>query len=176
MTILVLVGLSTTMMFRGVTQAWSRGQLGTERYQQARLLFDVFAREIASSVANSRYPMKGIDATETRVGQGSLYDELFFVGTLPGRAGLVERGYWVNARHELMCHDQEPADGTYATGTDERCGRDVFQFDLAYFNGTSWLDRWEATDGSLPKAIQLTITIGQQHPERFQTVVDVPTS
>ena len=176
MAILVVVGTSTALMFRGVTQAWSRGQLRTERYQQARLLFDVFTRELTSTVANPRYPLAGVDAADTRLRAGGLYDELFFVGTLPGRAGLVERGYWVNANHELMCHDQEPADGHYATGAEQRCGREVFQSDLAYFTCSAWVTRWQATDGSLPKAVQVTISLGQSHPQQFQTVVDVPTS
>ena len=182
MAILVTVSAATLLMFRGITRAWRTGALRTERYQQARLLFDLFGRELSSCVASPRYPLIGIDASEgARLHDGSQFDELFFVGTLPGRAGLIERGYWVNAEGELMCHDDESADGDYATGTSELCGSGVSQFDVSYFNGEEWLNHWDARPlasqaGQLPKAVHIILTVGRQKPERFETVVYVPTS
>ena len=182
MAILVIVSTATLMIFRGITRAWRTGELRTERYQQARLLFDLFERELSSSVANPRYPLIGTDASDEHPLQKERqFDELFFVGTLPGRTGFVERGYWVNTDGELMCHDDDSADGDYATGTSEICGHDLSQFDASYFNGTEWLDRWDARPGApqagqLPKAIHLTLVIGRPNPEQFDTVIYVPTS
>jgi len=182
MAILVTVSASAMLIFRGITRAWRTGELRTERYQQARLLFDLFGREITTSILNPRFPLIGTKAGDpSRLAVGSQFDELFFVGTLPGRTGLVERGYWVNAEHELMCHDEEPADGDYATGTDELCGRDVQQFELSYFNGAEWVDRWDARSkapqaGTLPRAVHLVLSVGRQTPERFETIIYVPTS
>ena len=181
MGILVIVTASTALIMRGITKAWSTGQLRTERYQQARLFFDLFSREIASSVASARYPMIGADpAGAGRVKPEGILGELFFVGTLPGRAGLVERGYWVSADGALMCHDDEPADGEYATGESEVCGRDVTQFTLTFFDGAQWVLAWDgrtpAQAGLLPKAIHVVLAIGDQDPEPFDTVIYVPTS
>ena len=182
MSILVVLSASTALMFRGITRAWRMGELRTERYQQARLLFDLFGRELSSCVANPRYPMLGTSpADPTRVRQDSRFSELFFVGTIPGRTGLVERGYWVSAQGDLMCHDQEPADGVYATGASELCGRDVSRLSVSYFDGTDWLDRWDGRahagpKGLLPKAIRITLMIGREKPEQFDTVVSIPTS
>ena len=182
MAILVTVTTSALLILRGITRAWRTGELRTERYQEARLLFDLFGRELSSSVANPRYPLVGIKASDSaHLIPDSVSDELFFVGTLPGRTGLVERGYWVNAGGQLMCHDDEPADGDYVTGTNELCGRDVNQFALSYFNGTEWLDRWDARPqapqaGQLPKAVHIALTVGRQTTERFETVIYVPTS
>ena len=108
-------------------------------------------------------------------------DEVFFVGTLPGRAGFVERGYWVSTGGTLMCHDDEPADGDYATGESELCGREVAELGLSYFDGTAWLDRWDGRTsspqaGQLPKALHIVLSIGREKPERFETVIYVPTS
>ena len=64
MAILVIVSGSTLLIFRGITRAWRTGELRSERYQQARLLFELFEREIASSVANVRYPMVGINSSD----------------------------------------------------------------------------------------------------------------
>ena len=181
MTILVIVTTSTALIMRGVTQAWRTGQLRTERYQQARLVFDLCSREIASSVASPRYPLIGTDpAAGARVRPAGILGELFFVGTLPGRAGLVERGYWVTADGTLMCHDDEPADGDYSTGESEVCGRDVTQFSLSFFDGTAWVPSWDgraaSPAGALPKAIHVVLAIGEQHPEPFDIVIYVPTS
>ena len=182
MAILVTVSASTFLVFRGITRAWHTGALRTERYQQGRLLFDLFERELSSCVANSRYPLVGVKGSDgSPLHPGSQFDELTFVGTLPGRTGLVERGYWVNAQGELMCHDDETADGDYATGTSELCGHDVKDFELSYFNGETWLDRWDARAGApeagqVPKAVHIVLMIGRQRPERFETVVYVPTS
>ena len=182
MAILVTISASTALMFRGITRAWRTGELRAERYQQARLLVDVFERELSSSVADSRYPLIGAKGSESaELHPGSVGDALFFVGTLPGRVGFVERGYWLNADQALMCHDQEPADGDYATGSSELCASRVSQFEIAYFDGTRWVDRWDgrpgaAQAGGLPKAVHLILTLGPEKPERFETVVYVPTS
>ena len=182
MAILVTISASTALIFRGIARAWRTGELRTERYQQARLLFDLFGRELSSSIANPRYPLLGLKRSEAPpVHQGSVADELLFVGTLPGRAGFVERGYWLTANGELMCHDDEPADADYTTGASEPCGRDVSQFSVSYFDGTEWLDRWDARasapqEGQLPKAVDIVLILGTQPPERFETVIYVPTS
>ena len=183
MAILIVVTASTTLIFRGITQAWRSGQLRTERYQQARLIIDLFARELSSCVVNARYPFIGNDAAQGAPLQaGSQYAELFFVGTIPGRAGLVERGYWVNERGELMCHDDEPADGDYlSTGTSELCGTGVRGLEATYFDGTAWLKTWDgrvgaAQAGRVPKAVRIALTIGNTKPEMFETVIDIPTS
>lgn len=165
MAILVTVTASTALIFRGITRAWRTGELRTERYQQARLLFDLFERELSSCVASPRYPLVGAA------------NALSFVGTLPGRTGFVERGYSVSEDGTLLCHDDEAADGDYATGTSEICGHDVAGFEVSYFDGTAWVDHWDAHPlGQLPKAVHLTLTIGRQRPERFETVIYVPTS
>ena len=182
MTILVTISASATLLFRGIIRAWRTGELRTERYQQARLLLDLFGRELSSSAASSRYPLIGRRAGDgAPLQEGSTADELFFVGTLPGRTGFVVRGYWVNSEGELMCHDDEPADGDYATGTSELCGSDVTEFTASYFDGAEWLDRWDGRtrtgpDGQLPRAIHLVLVIGRQKPEQFETVIYVPTS
>ena len=182
MAILVVVSAATLLVFRGITRAWRTGALRTERYQQARLLFDLFGRELSSCVASPRYPLIGTkESKDPPLQADSQFDELFFVGTLPGRTGLIERGYWVNAQGELMCHDQESADGDYTTGTSELCGHDVSQFAVSYFDGEQWLDHWDARPlapqaGQLPKAVHIVLTIGRQKPERFETVIYVPTS
>ena len=180
--ILVTVSAATLLIFRGITRAWRTGELRTERYQQARLLFDLFERELSSSVANLRYPLIGTHAAyHAALNKDSIADELFFVGTLPGRTGFVERGYWLATNGEFMCHDEEPADGNYATGTNELCGREISAFTVTYFDGTTWVDRWDgraqgAQAGQLPKAIHITVTLGQQTPELFETVIYVSTS
>ncbi len=180
--ILVAVSGSALMMFRGVTRAWRSGTLRSERYQQVRLLFDLFERELSSSVASVRYPFVGLPASVTPpLHAGSVLDELFFVGTLPGRHGFIERGYWVNDHGQLLCHDDESGDGNYATGSSEPCGRDITQFTLSYFDGTQWIDQWDGRPlapqaGRLPKAVRMIVSLGQLHPERFETVIYVPTS
>lgn len=183
MTILVVVTGSTLLIFRGITRAWRTGHMRTERYQQARLLFDLFNRELASSVANVRYPMIGFDASQEEhvAHEHSVADALYFVGTLPGRTGLVERGYWLTSGQQFMCHDDEPADSTYETGASELCGTEVTDFDVSYFDGTQWLDRWDARPlalqaGQLPKAVHIVLVIGGEAPRRFETVIYVPTS
>ncbi len=182
LTILVVVSGSTLIIFRGITRAWRTGELKTERYQQARLLFDLFERELSSCVASARYPLIGMPQAEASpLKVESIGDELFFVGTLPGRGGFIERGYWLNANDQLMCHDDASGDGDYATGADELCGTEVSEWAATYFNGTDWLDRWDgraggAQAGQLPKAIHLILMVGQQKPERFETIISIPTS
>jgi prepilin-type N-terminal cleavage/methylation domain-containing protein len=180
--ILVTVSASTFLIFRGITRAWRTGTLRTDRYQQGRLLCDLFERELTSSVANVRYPLIGAPASgASALVPGARSDAVFFVGALPGRSGFVERGYWVDASGQLICHDDEPADGDYATGSADICGHDITGFVAVYFDGQQWLERWDgrpdgAHAGWLPKAVKITITVGRQSPETFETVIHVPAS
>ena len=179
MAILVTVTASAFLIFRGITRAWRTGELRSERYQEARLLFELFEREVSSSVSDSRYPFIGLEAADpTPLHDGSAVDdELMFVGTLSGRSGFIERGYWVDSEGKLMCHDDESGDGDYSTGTSELCGRDVSEFKIAYFDGSGWVDRWEPqSPGQLPKAIHIVLSLGREKAERFETVIYVPTS
>ena len=183
MAILIVVIASTWIIFQSVTKAWRSGTLKTERYQQARLLFDLFGRELSSVVANGRYPFVGLQAGEgSPLKTGSAGDEVFFVGTLPGRSGLVERGYWLKSTGEFVCHDDEPADGDYVTtGTEERCGTDITQFQASYFDGQAWVPSWDgrpgaAQAGHIPKAVHLILKIGRQGGEPFETIIQIPAS
>ena len=87
----------------------------------------------------------------------------------------------MNARQQLICHDEEPADGDYQTGTSELCGSQVLDLDFSYFDGSEWVDRWDARPegtqaGRLPKAAHVILVIGGEAPRRFETVIYVPTS
>jgi len=183
MAILLVIVSSTWIIFQSITKAWRGGTLKTERYQQARLLLDLFNRELSSAVLNDHYPFVGVRGGQgPPLKPGGIGDEVFFVGSLPGRTGLVERGYWLKSNGEFECHDDEPADGDYAaTGTDERCGIGVWQFQASYFDGHAWLPQWDGRvggpqAGQIPKAVRLLVTIGQQGGESFETIVYLPTS
>ncbi len=173
MTMLVIVVGSTMLLFRGITRAWRSGQLRTERYQQARLLSDLFLRELSSAVVDRRYPFLGHEHA------------LWFVGTLPGREGLVERSYALNAQAQLLCGDQQPPDGDAATiSAEEVCGTDIAEFNVSYAAQAfplTWASAWEgqaggAQEGQAPKAIRILVTIGTAHGESFETLIHVPTS
>lgn len=182
MTILIVVSASAMLIFKSISNAWRAGQLRTERYQQARVLIDLFTREVSSCVANARFPLVGASAGDSnRIKKEGVGDELFFAGNLPGRNGVIERGYWLSAEGNLMCHDDASADANYATGDAEVCGRFVEAFTIAYFDGADWQPRWDSRprqpqEGTWPKAIRFSIVMGKQKPEAFETIVNVPTS
>ena len=182
MTILIIVSAATMLIFRSISNAWRTGQLRTERYQQARLLIDLFTREVSACTANTRFPLVGTAAGDPkRVKKEGVGDELFFAGTLAGRDRIIERGYWLLSDGALMCHDDPAADGNYATGVAEVCARDVTGLTITYFDGMDWQPRWDARTGQAqagqwPKAVRFSITIGRKRPETFETMVNVPTS
>lgn len=88
----------------------------------------------------------------------------------------------MNAVGQLICHDDEPADGDFiATGRDEVCGTDIQGFDVSYFTGSEWVGQWDSRPtglqaGQLPRALQVTVLIGREHPESFDIIIAVPTS
>ena len=178
MTILIVVSASAALIFRSISNAWRTGQMRTERYQQARLLIDLFTHEVSSCTANARFPLVGVSAGDFgRVIKEGSGDELFFAGTIPGRQGIIERGYWLTAGGDLMCQDDASGDGNYATGDAEVCARNVQGFQVSYFDGTDWKPRWNSqATGSWPKAIKFSVIVGKQKPETFETIVNVPTS
>lgn len=178
LSILVVVSASTAIIFRGISRAWQTGSLKSERYQQARLLLDLFEREMASCLVSAEYPLIGRPSGSAQpLWEGVSSDSVFFIGALTGRAGLTERGYWVNSQQELMCHDEAPADGDPATGLSERCGREVAALQIRYYDGAQWQEAWDSgASAALPKAVRLTLSLGASRPETFETVVHVPAS
>lgn len=179
MAILLIVVSVTWMMFRGILRAWQRGQIHTERYQQARLLSELFTRELSCATPNPRYPLLGNPPDAETLKPHSVQGSVFFVGTLPGRSGLVERGYWLASTGELMCHDDEPSDGDYATGSDEPCGIGVRGFTVSFYDGTAWRDDWDARAGGaqagrLPVAVRLLLELGATGEAPFETVIRLP--
>ena len=179
MTILLVVVSVTWMMFRGILRAWQRGQIHTERYQQARLLSELFTRELSCATPNPSYPLLGNPTDAEALKPSSVQGSVFFVGTLPGRSGLVERGYWLASTGELMCHDEEPSDGDYATGSDETCGTGVRGFAVSFFDGTVWRDEWDARAGGaqagrLPVAVKLRLELGKDGGAPFETIIRLP--
>ena len=178
LSILVVVSASTALIFRGISRAWQTGALKSERYQQARLLLDLFERELASCFVSPQYPLIGQPAgSPAPLWASAQADSIFFVAALTGREGLTERGYWVGAEQALMCHDEAPADGDPATGLSERCGREVAALQIRYYDGAQWQDAWDSgAAAALPKAVRLTLTLGAKKPETFETVIHVPAS
>jgi prepilin-type N-terminal cleavage/methylation domain-containing protein len=180
--ILVIVTGSTMLVFRSVTNAWRSGELKTEKYQQARLLFDLFSRELSSCVLSKRHPFIGHDIEfKGSIRPDSSQAEIFFTGTIPGRAGLVERGYWVDGKGQMMCHHEEPSDADYLSGEDEPCATDIYIFDVSFFDGSSWKGSWDAREsageyGTIPKAIRILLKVGSERPEQFETLIYLPTS
>ena len=179
MAILLVVVSITWIMFRGILRAWQRGQIHTERYQQARLLSELFTRELSCAIPNPGYPLLGNPPDADAFKSGSIQGSVFFVGALPGRSGLVERGYWLAASGALMCHDDEPADGDYATGSDEPCAIGVHGLAVSFFDGTAWREEWDARPtgaqaGRLPSAVRLLLELGSAGEEPFETVIRLP--
>lgn len=189
MALLGIVVASSVTVFRGVAQSWQRGEVRSQRYQNARAIVDVVGRELASALSPaSRGWLVGLAANDTPLKSGAVGPSLFCVTLIPGLAPAetAEVGYWLRASdHMLMRHLQAIPDGDPRTADqDEPLGTHVSAWSLAYFDGTAWQDRWDSREGApqqgrLPKAVRVGVTVqdaGGRDGEHFDTTITVPSS
>lgn len=183
----VVVSASLTI-FRGLAQSWQRGEVRSRRYQNARAIFDIIGREIASTLpAGGRTFFLGLAPDDTPVKPDATGPALFFVALVPGGGptDVTEVGYWLRAEDRmLMRHRASLPDGDPATAEeDEPLGTQVAAWTLQYLDTAGWVDRWEARIGGaqagrLPKAVRISVTV--QDPgiaggqESFETTVSLP--
>ena len=189
MALLAIVVASSVTVFRGVAQSWQRGEVRSQRYQNARAIFDTVNREIASALPPmSRGCFVGLADGDAPVKAEAVGPSLFCVTLIPGLtpSEIAEVGYWLRGRdHMLMRHLDTKADANLQTAdVDEPLGTQVAEWSLAYLDGTTWQERWDSREGApqaghLPKAVRIGVTLqdtGGREREHFDMTVTLPAS
>ena len=123
--VLALLITGIYSIFKGGTDAWTKGNVRMERYQNARAILEMMSRELSCAMVNEarKIYMLGVDKNDVKVkttgSAVSTEDELFFVAPIyptsnlgTTKSDMCELGYWVHADTELMRH--------YAVGTSNR--------------------------------------------------------
>jgi len=107
--ILALLITGIYSIFKGGTDAWTKGNVRMERYQNARAILEMISRELSCAMVNKarKIYMLGVDGeTETQIQTYSIKDELYFVAPINSTSDIVkssnttnsdlcEMGYWL---------------------------------------------------------------------------------
>ena len=131
---------------------------GQESFEAGRILLDLVKKDIRG-VVSGKYPLVG----KTETIEGVVMGEISFVTTSHLGAGPLtvrkvgyalikdERGEKVLIRKESGNLKGEMEDAAVA-----ELSRLVKSFDLAFYNGTEWVNQWDsAANNSLPRQIRI---------------------
>ena len=196
--VLALLITGIYSIFKGGTDAWTKGNVRMERYQNARAVLEMMSREISCAMVNEARKIYMLGINDAGFKEDSSGDELYFVAPThstsslgAGESDMCELGYWVRLDTEIMRHYiAKSIDFVYEyDAADSPLGiaaRDL-QFYYYYGNGDAdfYSGTWDSTDETndttyykLPKKIKIILKT-QDEEEReaiqtFETTVFMP--
>jgi len=155
--ILAMIVASTFTIFRSASKSWQKGELRSERYQNARNAMSRMSLEISQAVINSSALCK-FRGDKNR---------LSFISLVSQGAGMFEFSeveYWLDSpRRTLMRNDEVDPDYDFTTyGHSDVLSDNVSELEFSYYNGALWLEAWNSGEDpspGLPKAVKIKIKV-----------------
>jgi prepilin-type N-terminal cleavage/methylation domain-containing protein len=180
--ILVVIAASTYTVFRGVAQSWLRGDIRTQRFQNARIILEQMSREISQAIVGLEIGGRQLYCLGTQ-------ESFFFICPIeagsPQTSDLAEVGYYLKDT-TLMRHFQASPDYDFSPlDTQEEFSENVSSIRFSYFDGTTWRDSWDSRlkipqmYAKPPKAVKIELVLIDRRgkeSESFQVVVFLPAS
>jgi len=155
--ILAIIVASTFTIFRSASKSWQKGEIRSERYQNARSAISKISVEISQAVISSNSLCRF-------TGDKNKVSFISFVTTGSGIFELSEVGFWLDgAKKLLMRNDEIDPDYDFTTyGHSDILSENVSKLEFSYFDGRVWTDTWssdQALGVGLPKAVKVKIKV-----------------
>jgi len=165
--ILAMIVASTFTIFRSASKSWQKGEVRSERYQNARNAISRMNAEISQAVINSN-PLCKFTGDRDKVSFVS------FVSTDSGVFELSEVQYWLDsARRLLMRNDEIDPDYDFETyGHSDVLSDNISELEFSYFDGSTWQDTWNSDQSlgiGLPKAVRIRIRVEDKKAKEGET-------
>ncbi len=155
--ILAIIVASTFTIFRSASKSWQKGEIRSERYQNARNAISKISAEISQAVINSNLLCKF-------TGDKNKVSFISFVTTGSGVFELSEVEFWLDIPKKLLMRNYEiDPDYDFTTyGHSEILSENISELEFSYSDGFIWADTWssdQALGVGLPKAVKVKIKI-----------------
>ena len=165
--ILAMIVTSTFTIFRSASQSWQKGEVRSERYQNARNAISRMSTEISQAVINSS-PLCGFKGEKNKISFMS------FVSAESGVFELSEVEYWLdNSKKALMRNDDVDPDYDFTTyDHSDILSDNISELAFSYFDGLAWTDTWSSDKDkgiSLPKAVKIKIKVEDKKAKEGET-------
>lgn len=175
--ILAIIVASTFTIFRSASKSWQRGEIRSERYQNARNAISKITREISQAVINP-------DSLCRFTGDKNKINFISFVSSEYGVFELSEVGFWIDgAKDILMRNDEIDPDYDFATYShSDILSENISELEFSYFDGSIWLDMWNSDQAlgiGLPKAVKVKIKVEDKKAkegEAFEVIARLKTA
>jgi len=155
--ILAMIVASTFTIFHSASKSWQKGEIRSERYQNARNIISRISSEIGQAVINGNSLCRFS-------GKKDSVSFISFVSTESGVFELSEVEYWLDADKRLLIrNDQIGPDYDFATyDHSDILSDNVSSMEFSYFDGLAWTDTWNSNQAlgiGLPKAVKIKIKV-----------------
>jgi len=158
--ILAIIVASTFTIFRSASKSWQKGEIRSERYQNARSAISKISVEISQAVISSNSLCRF-------TGDKNKVSFISFVTTGSGIFELSEVGFWLDgAKKLLMRNDEIDPDYDFTTyGHSDILSENISELEFSYYDGALWTDTWnsdQALGVGLPKAVKVKIKVNDK--------------
>lgn len=165
--ILAMIVASTFTIFRSASKSWQKGEVRSERYQNARSAISRISAEISQAVINSNELCKF-------TGDKNKVSFFSFVSTSSGIFELSEVEYWLDSSKKLLMRNYEiDPDYDFTTYSHSDVLSDnIAELEFSYFDGTLWKDVWISDQDlgvGLPKAVKIRVKVEDKKAKEGET-------
>lgn len=192
LTIFVIVGAMTTIIFRSTQQSFINAKAFQHVIDLARDTVVRMHSEIQGAFIDPSglCSFVGIDSIEVKIkGSDSGADEIFFVVPSDGEASgsMCEVGYWQkDSDGNIMRHFECPPDFDYLTpaaADDSELGLVISNLNFSYFDGTKYVDSWDSRSGEqkglYPRIVKFSFLVSDKAnivEKKFESLVQIASS
>ena len=165
--ILAMIVTSTFTIFRSASQSWQKGEVRSERYQNARNAISRMSSEISQAVINSSVLCKF-------TGDKNAVSFISFVSTDSGVFELSEVKFWLDSdKRLLMRNDDVEPDFDFTTyDHSDILSDNISELEFSYFDGLVWTDTWNSDKDkgiNMPKAVKIKIKVEDKKAKEGET-------
>lgn len=174
--ILAMIVVSTFTIFRSASQSWQKGEVRSERYQNARNAISRMSAEISQAVMNS-------NSLCSFKGEKNKISFVSFVSSESGAFELSEAEYWLDSgKKTLMRNDDVDPDYDFTSyDHSDILSDNISELEFSYFDGLVWTDTWNsdkdkginsprfAGEAGLPKAVKIKIKVEDKKAKEGET-------
>lgn len=165
--ILAMIVTSTFTIFRSASQSWQKGEVRSERYQNARNAISRMSSEISQAVMNS-------SSLCSFTGEKNKISFVSFVSAESGVFELSEVEYWLDSdKKALMRNDDVDPDYDFTSyDHSDILSDNISELEFSYFDGLVWTNTWKSdkdTGINLPKAVKIKIKVEDKKAKEGET-------
>jgi type II secretion system protein J len=158
---LLVIAYST---YFGINRSIDLASEEQELLETGRILVELLRHDLRGVVGSQKYPLKS-DVVDIGNETASNIEFVTSSSVNKNPMGLSKVGYELRKTKEgdkifVRMETRELKGDLKKVGTGFEVSRIITNFDLSFYDGTSWTDTWgESTEGKLPRQVKITVNM-----------------